>query len=76
MGEEEVATKKGRRMIACSGRFHQKLLEPFLIAYEHADQYTLSEAREAFDWQGVNIKLLVIWAWFMCAVLITVKIVS
>ena len=71
-----MATKKGRRMIACSGRFPQKLLEPFFIVYEHADQYTLSEAREALGWQEINIKLLVIWAWFMCAVLITVKIVS
>ena len=71
-----MATKKGRRMIACSGRLHQKLLEPFLIVYEHADQCTLSEAREALGWQEFNIKLLVIWAWFMCAVLITVKIVS
>ena len=83
MGEEEVATKKGRRLIACSGLFRQKLLrspQPFLMVYEHAGQCTLSETREALDcqllWQQFNKKLLGIWAWFMYmqdCVLIIVK---
>lgn len=74
MGEEEVATKKGRRMIACSGRFHQKLLEPFFIVCEHADQWSKRGTWLASFVEQFNIKLLVIWACIQRWLVITVKI--